>query len=260
MAQHYTIHSATTGVKIESQGKQVVATKGAALKATDQLIIPNNGVVEVFNSLDKRIYRSLRPGKISVTKLMIEAREVASDNSKSVSAKMRFGKGSGAGNKNVYVEKGMVTRSLAMYDPASDGLEMDPATLAKYIRVKLLQPADTADLPIALTHGKTKEGGLSFRLENVLDYPVYFNILRLSPTATGDVAISELGQPDGTYVLLPHQVMQREHLAPLAADEAHILVLTPCKFDINSLLDEFGKQSAPGADLLNDLPAFIYTL
>lgn len=110
MAQNYTLHSATSGVKVLSAGKTADAKKGLQLKASDTFIIPEGGLVEVYNNTDKRIYKSLRPGKVSVTKLLIEARQVAADNSKNVSSRLTLGKNGTGSGKKAYVEKGMVTR------------------------------------------------------------------------------------------------------------------------------------------------------
>lgn len=109
LAQNYTLHSTSGGVKLERGDKTLEATKGMELKATDAFVIPEGGIVEVYNSFDKRIYKSLRPGRISVTKLLIEARQVAADNSKSVGSRLNLGK-NGTGGKQAYTEKGMVTR------------------------------------------------------------------------------------------------------------------------------------------------------
>ena len=111
-AQHYTLHSATKGVTVESGGRTVAATEGMPLKATDCLNIPEGGHAEILNSLDKRIYSSVRPGKVSVTKLLIEARQSATDKLATVSNKIKLKRNSTAPGKRVYVEKGMVSRTL----------------------------------------------------------------------------------------------------------------------------------------------------
>lgn len=114
-AQNYTLHSTTPAVKVVSAGKTADAKKGMKVKGTDVLVIPDGGVVEVYNEFDKRIYRSLRPGKVSVTKLLIEARQVAADNSKNVGNRLNLGK-NGSGGKQAYAEKGMVTREFCEAD------------------------------------------------------------------------------------------------------------------------------------------------
>ena len=111
---HYTLHSVSGDVKVESGGKTVAAAKGMTVKAIDYIIIPKGGKVEILNDLDKRIYTSITPGRISVTRLMIDARGAASANAKNVASRMNLGRKSTNDSKNVYVEKGMVRRSLAV--------------------------------------------------------------------------------------------------------------------------------------------------
>ncbi len=57
---HYSLHSVSGNVKIDSNGKQTPAAKGMTLKASDYLIIPEGGKVEIYNDLDKGIYASTK--------------------------------------------------------------------------------------------------------------------------------------------------------------------------------------------------------
>lgn len=262
MAQHYSIHSFTDGVKLESAGKTLAVTKGMNVKATDCLLIPQGGEVQIYNSLDKRIYKSLRPGKVSITKLLIEARDVAADNSKNVASRLNMGKTGKTSNKNVYVEKGMVTRSLAKYDPSAGGKEIDTKTLASALAFSIKSQNSNLDtVPLIFTHQHVGEDGLKFDLHNTLDFPVYFNIIRALETANGySVEISPLGQPDGTYVLLPKQTISRSQLIGLPAIESHYIIMTTCKFDINELLDETEKALLLSNTSDSSLPFFIKKL
>lgn len=252
VSAHYTIHSLTKGVKVESGGAQKAAAKGMTLKATDYVIIPAGGEVEIHNALDKRIYRSTGTGKISVTRLMIEARKAAADNGKSVASRLRFGKkGSSDNSSRVYVEKGMVRRSLATYDPEAENIQMDSRTLGRYLARRLRSAAglDATGMPVSLTHGKIDGSGLYFRAVNNIEFPVYFNILKIGNNGSNpapEVGISPLGQPDGSYVLLPGQAMTRENFADLPEGESHIIVMTHCRYDIDEVMDEIGKAMAEG--------------
>jgi len=126
IAQHYTLHSATKGVTVNSGGKSVAATKGMQLKSTDYLIIPEGGTAEILNSVDKRIYKSVRPGKVSVTKLIIEARQSAADKLATVSGKINIGRERRLSGKRVYDEKGMVIRAVSV---AGEPAECPDSTL-----------------------------------------------------------------------------------------------------------------------------------
>lgn len=117
---HYTLHTVSGDVKVESGGKVVAATKGQTVKATDYVIIPQGGKVEILNDLDKRIYTSIKPGKISVTKLMIEARGLASDNGANVASRMNIAGVPKKGKEKVFDGKGMVRRTQLVYDPNAE--------------------------------------------------------------------------------------------------------------------------------------------
>lgn len=259
---HYTIHSVSGDVKVESAGKTAVATKGMQVKPTDNLVIPQGGKVEILNDLDKRIYTSIKPGKFSVTRLMIDARGVASDNAANVARNMRFGKKEQKGEGNVYVEKGMVRRSLAAYDPEGDGVEMDAATLGHFIAMNILadKVSDEEEAPADVKSGKLSGGGLGFRVENNGTFPIYFNVLKITRDGNITPAISELGQPAGSYVLLPRQSMAREHYPSIPSGEEHLMIMTNCQYDIDRVTEEIEKALADNSLLpLPDttLPVFI---
>jgi len=120
IAQHYTLHSATKGVIVNAGGKSVAAAKGMQLKSTDYLVIPEGGSAEILNSLDKRIYTSVRPGKVSVTKLIIEARQSAADKLATVGGKINIGRKGSVSGKRVYEEKGMVIRAISVTGEESE--------------------------------------------------------------------------------------------------------------------------------------------
>lgn len=124
VGQNYVLHSATKGVKIESGKKTVRAVIGMSLKATDNIIIPKEGSASVLNKSDKRIYTSVRPGKLSVTKLMIEARNSATDKISGLTKKINIGRKGGTSGKRVHEEKGMVNRNCDVY--TGDSIQPGP--------------------------------------------------------------------------------------------------------------------------------------
>ncbi len=261
----YTVHNVTGQVTIESRGKTVAATKGLQVNASDLINIPAGAEVEIYNELDKRIYTSVKSGRFTVTRLMIDARGVASDNSANVASRMRFGaKDKGDEQRRVYVEKGMVRRSLAVYDPEGEGVQMDAVTLGRFLAARLRSNglADVAAPPVKVEHSGSEETGLTFRVENTLDFPVYFNIIRLKGSGNGDVEISPVGQPAGSYVLLPRQSLSREHFSPLGPGEKHVLVMTHCQYDIDEVIEEMAKAAgtAPRSNDGEALPVYTVTL
>lgn len=259
---HYTVHDVVGNVTVESGGKSVTLTKGMTLKATDQIVIPAGGKVEILNTVDKRIYSSIKAGKTSVTRLLIDARGVASDNSANVASRMQLGRKEQKGDQKVYVEKGMVRRSLAVYDPEGDGMELDASTLgaclAGLIKGGKLVSGDEA--PVRLNSERLRDGGLGFKVENTLSFPVYFNIIRLKED--GELEISPLGQPAGSYVLLPRQTMSREHFPAIPEGEKQLIIMANCQYDIDRVIEEAQKALSNGtsSDGTGDLPVFVTTL
>ncbi len=262
---HYSLFTVVGDVQVESGGKTVKATKGQAVKATDLIIIPQGGKVEILNDLDKRVYTSIKPGKISVTKLMIEARGVAADNGANVAARMNLGRKTQKGAEKVYVEKGMVRRSLATYDPEGEQMEMDAETLGRYVasRISAGTLSSGEDAPVPVESKRLSEGGLSFKMENTLQFPIYFNIIKITKGSKDDVNISPLGQPAGSYVVLPQQTLSREHFPMLDENEEQILIMTNCQYDVDKVIEEIVKAlNAPDLSTGNDssLPVYIHKI
>ena len=267
---HYLIHSATEGVKIENTGGVKMAEKGTEVKANEYLLIPEGGEVEIYNDLDKNIYKSTGFGKISVTRLMIDAKKTASDNSKNVAARLRFAKNKGTEDEGarIYVEKGMVRRSLAVFDPEAENLQVDSKTLASRIAKYLNSPDSAAinDVAVQVSNGSIDTTGVFFRIVNTLDFPIYFNVLKFDSTPESNqrkVEISKLGQPDGSYVLLPGQAITRECFSAIPEDERHLLVITHFRYDLDEVVDETGnalKDVSEQETSTSSLPIFIKNL
>ena len=265
ISAHYTVYDVSDGVIVERGSQSLKATKGIELKASDLVSIPQGGHIEVYNELDKQIYRSVKSGKISVNKLMIEARGLAANNRANVGGRLNFGKKGGQdSDTRIYSETGMVRRSLAAYDPDGDGVQMDSKTLGRWLARKVragLAP-DSASVPVSVKHERISEGGMKFHVENSLQYPIYFNIIKLDASKR-QPAVSPLGQPAGSYVLLPRQTMAREHFDSVPADEAHILIMTPCQYDLDAVIEEMGKSLQDDSDMLkadSSLPIHIVVI
>lgn len=256
-AQDYTVHSVSKGVQVERRGQTEALTQGMGLSANDIVIVPNGGSVSILEKRTNDIYTSVSPGRQSVAGLKIGAKRSASSNVSTLisGASGRFMGGTSSGT--VYKEKGMINRSLAVYDPDGDNVEMASGTLANYIASGILNRRSDG-VPIPLKFGANEAGGLYFRIENTLDYPVYFNVLNVSRKG---VEISPLGQPNGTYVVLPKQSLQREHLASLAEEDTHIIILTPCQFDLDAVVEEANGILRKGvAEPTEDISACIQFL
>lgn len=262
----YSIHSVSQGVMIESAGKQSHAIAGMTVKPSDHIIIPKGGKVDIYNDLDKRIYSSVSEGKITVTRLMIDARSVASDNRANVTSHLRFGKKNESSDQRLYVEKGMVKRSLGIFDPEGEKIVADPSLIAKFIASRLSNGNDQLhdSLPIPAEHSVPAEGGMTFNVRNTIGFPVYFNVVKISrKDGKSTVRISEVGQPTGIYVLLPDQTMGRGHFSSVPEDELHMMVMTHCQFDIDEMIEELEKiLKNPVADSssYSSLPIYLMRL
>lgn len=262
----YSLHSVSKGVLIESAGKQSPATEGMTVKPSDHLIIPKGCKVEIYNDLDKRIYASVKEGKISVTRLMIDARSSAADNRGNVTSSLRFGKKNETSGQRLYVEKGMVKRSLGILDPEGEKIVADPSLIAKFIAARLTNGNDQLhdSLPIPAEHTVPSEGGMTFNVRNTIGFPVYFNVVKVSRKGNKPIVrISEVGQPAGIYVLLPDQTLGRGHFTSVPEDEMHIMVMTHCQFDIDEMIEELEKTlKDPSSDNISysSLPIYLMRL
>lgn len=258
---HYSIHSSSPGVFVESGGKSVEAKKGMVLKANDYLVIPSGSTVEIYNDLDKSIYKSVDNGKVSVTRLMIDAKKAAGDNRKNVASRLQLAKNSNAEGEKIYVEKGMVRRSLAVFDPEADNLQVDSKSLAHQI-VNFLEKSDqipTTSIPVEVSQGPIDSVGVYFKVVNTMDSPVYFNVLKIYESPDSDnrkVEISSMGQPDGSYVLLPGQALTRENFSKLPSGEKHLLVVTHVRYDLDEVVDETGNLLNSSQDNLEETIEF----
>lgn len=237
----YIVRGVTGNVKLISGDKSTELKEGMKISPSDVIDIPEGGSLDVFNELDNKIYTSVKTGQLSVIRLMLDAQQKASDNRGNVHDQMSVGKG-GATVGRVYMEKGMVKRSQAAFGHDSENVDVDPKTLARYVASVVyrgdLNPRNT--LPVKVEHYNSPESGVGFRLVNTADFPVYFNVLRISGVDAPVLEVSELGQPDGCYVVIPGQSLSREQFAGSPADVRHVLIVSHCRYDIKEVVDIIG--------------------
>ena len=98
-------------------------------------------------------------------------------------------------------------------------------------------------------------------VENTLDFPVYFNVLKVNGQ-TGGIEISELGQPSGNYVLRQNQSLSREQFSGLDRNCSQFLIMTHCFFDIDELVENIEKLMSSGTNPVPDadLPVYVHAL
>lgn len=237
----YIVHGVSGGVKIETGGKTVEVTKGMKVNPSDIIDIPAGGKLEIFNELDGKVYTSVKNGKLSVIRLMIDAKQKASDNSAAVRDQLNIGKG-GNNTPRVYMEKGMVKRSGGAFGKDPENVDVDPRTLARYVASAVYTGRldSRVELPVRIEHERGDSVGIRFKVVNERDFPVYFNILKITGTESPILEVSELGQPTGCYVVLPGQSLSREQFECPSKFTRHVLILSHARYDIGEVIDVIG--------------------
>lgn len=236
----YSVLNVSGNVKIKKGMNFQPLAKGSPLTAGDVLELAEGASVEIFNSTNSQSYTCDKPGVTSVSGIMIRATTLASDKGKSIRDNLNFSRSSASGTGHVYVESGMVKRSMATYDPEAKNIEVDPKTLSRYVINALRNPSSmtNSECPTTFSHDTNPDGGLGFSIGNTLKTPVYFNVIKVAEDSIASISISELGQPSGSYVLLPSQTISREQLSPMKTGERHILIMTHFNFDVDKLIEQ----------------------
>ncbi|MDE6126742.1 MAG: hypothetical protein K2G30_07290 [Muribaculaceae bacterium] len=263
----YTVHEVSGPVKIAGSGSTRAAEKGMAVKGSDNVIVADGGEIQILHKPMRKIYVWNTPGTISVSSLMINARNMAADNSEAFNKFTTFSKRDKSEGQTVYSTVGRTTRSMAKFDPDARDMQVDAASLAAIVSPRLLGGGFAEEeCPVSFTRETDgRLGGATFTMANTLSYPVYFNILKINTSgAAPKVEISELGQPTGNYVVRPGQTLMRGQQSGLAEGDRHVVVMTQCFFDIDKLLEAIDarlagskQEPAPGAERL---PVFVGTL
>lgn len=259
---HYSIHSLEGDVKIKHGSSEVQATGGMKITAADLIVIGRGAKVAILDSSDSKIYESSTPGQYTATNIVFQARKLATSNTRKLNRNLQIGN-SGGKETTVYVEKGKVTRALEVYDPAGDSLQLDMCTLASFVVSKLRNPAKINDtpFPISVNHSRSGADALQISLENTLGFPVYFNIIKVgSKDGKPAVSLSELGQPVGSYVLLPNQILSREQSLGLNTADTHILIMAHYYFEVDALIESISKAMLQNAPKTGDLPVYLVKL
>lgn len=253
---HYSVKKVSGHVQLKSGATTVAATPGMQIKAADLIIIGSDSSIDILDSIDSQIYTANTPGQVTVTRIMFDAKKKARSNAGTVHDKIRMGKSADHGDGVVFVDKGKVTRALASYDPEAGDVQVDVDMLSRKIYGVLSGSLDEIaglETSVVVRDKRTDNNGLRFMVENTLSFPVYFNLLKLSGDGRGAIAVSELGQPVGSYVLQPDQSIAREQNTGIDAGERHLLIMTNYYFEIDELLTKINELISAGAEV--DSPA-----
>lgn len=237
----YTVEDVSGNVTIRKGGHQTAVSKGMSLTPMDELTLAPGACVKIYNKSEAKSYTWTKEGMSTVQTIRIEAGKAAESIGQRLGNLPNTFVRPMSGNQGyVYVESGMVKRSMASYDPAAQNIEVDPEQMADYIIAELLSgdSGEHGGVPTTFSHERNDAGGLIFSIENTLQNPIYFNVIKVD--SENKVQISEIGQPSGSYVLLPSQTLSRGQLSALA--DKHILVMAHFNFDIDKLIENVEEK------------------
>ena len=255
----YTVHSFSGNVTVRHDGHVVSPEKGMKLASGDEFNIGSGAWVEIYNAATKEIYKSTGQGKFTVMNIMLGAKKKSRNTVGAVNDRWSLAKKSDKGSTRLYTE-GLVKRSMTVFDPEAENMEVEPYQLALHIFNTFTNPTENGkrSFPTEVTSTRLDGNGLNFSVTNQLAHPIYMNLVKINETALESIELSELGQPMGCYVLLPGQTISRGQLEGLKPGESHLLILTYCRFDIDNLIDETNKllMTPPTDEPEASLPVF----
>lgn len=231
-AAQYSIYSFAGDVQVKHAGKVVSAANDLKITTADRIIVGANSSVQILNGRDSRIYACTTPGEHTLSGIMLDAE--SETNSSTLHRRLSMAKGE-AQEGTMYVEKGKVTRALAVFDPEARGVQTDPDALARFIASTLKAGEyKPGAFPAEFVNA---DGAFGFSFANTGNEPLYINVIKVNPDDAASVDISELGQPVGSYVILPGQTIARTQPKSPAGDQKHILIATHYYCSIDDLVE-----------------------
>lgn len=245
-ADAFIVNSVTGNVKISSGGKISAAVKGDTLSKNDKISIPAGGLIKIFDETTSKEYTSVANGNMTVGELIAKSAENAKNNAAQINAIVNFPgqREKVAVGSRVHREKGMVTRSLNLFDEEGAAIEISPEALAQLIAYTVYFGKETCDsilrftaFPNNYTQPYDSMNEFGFRLNNPLETPLYFNVLQFSGIVERKAEISSLGQPGGCYILPPGHTMWRTRNDEVPYGEKHVVVACHYSFDIDPLIE-----------------------
>lgn len=255
----YSIKSITGRAQLLKHGNITELTAGMILEPNDQVMIENDAVLVIYNSADSKLYTINTPGLERVARLIFKARKKAESNASAVNNELNLTRDKQLQGV-IFVEKGKVTRSLAAFDPEAQDRQMDADALSRRLYTLLRDSIDSQSGAEAFALSRRIDpDGLSFMVENTLEHPIYFNVFKIS-AENGSVSISELGQPVGSYAILPTQFLAREQTAGLNPAELHIMIITDFYFDIDEVLSNLNALIDAKQEVVSNSNIRLYLL
>lgn len=245
-ANAYIVNSVTGNVKISSPGKIYKAVKGDTISQQDRLMIPAGGLIKILDEKSGIEYTSVSTGTMTVEKLIKESAQNAQDNAAQINSIVNFPayREKAVAGSRVHREKGVVTRSLNLFDEDGAAIEISPEALAQLIAYTVYFGKETCDSTLLFSaiqndyaRNKNQTDEFGFKLGNPQKTPIYFNVLQFSGIIDRKAEISSLGQPGGFYILPSGHTMWRTHNAKIPFGQKHVVVACHYSFDIDALID-----------------------
>ena len=261
-ANPYYVVSAVKGtVKISSGNQISTATNGTKVSKTDIVSIPEGGMIKIIDKENNKEYQSISTGNMTVENLISASLKKASDNTSQLHSIMNFPSSRKKVTASyVHRDRGMITRSLFLFDEEGASIEIPSQDLARLVSYAAYFGKETSDTTLIYTSfvdkpipydGHIHESG--FRLHNPMETPVYFNVLKISGIIDRQVEISPLGQPGGSYILPPGHAMWRTMDRNLPYGEKHVVVACHYSFDIDALIEAL-ETIINDTNLITDFP------
>lgn len=247
----FVVRSVKGNVTVVKGGQNVALKNGMSVSPADKVNIPGGGKLEVMNDINHSIYTSTKEGTFTISRMMLDAKVESDSKFSTINSRLKVGGEGSDKNQRVYVEQGMVKRSLSEYDPEASALSIDPITLARCIKERGTALSANANEGVIKAE-RGDEGSLTVEIRNTESFPIYFNIISLN--SDHQYSLSSIGQPAGSYILLPRQTIMRNHPEGTDASAKQLLVIANCGFDVDSLIEELNKQAEHNPDPLPEFP------
>lgn len=203
----YTVHDVKGNVMLVSNGKNVPLKKGMSLSPSDMIEIPQNASLEIFNDLDSEVYTSVKSGRNSVMRIMLDAKQKASDNSASVNDQLSLGNKGGGDTPRIYVEKGMVKRAINNFTTENLSNDGDASILAS----RLYKVIDRVPGMVGIAFVSKTD---TLTINNGVRYPM-MSVSKLHQALAVADALSKRGETLDTTLYIPVTDLDKNTWSPM---------------------------------------------
>ncbi len=222
----------------DGSGTSKEAKQRATVKNSDILMIPKGGNIEILNSDNRRIFSSIKEGKMTVQELIDNANKDA----KAITKRTNDGLGSAMADnakvkRNSFAKKGVSVHTANAIIHAPIDLP-DGVSYLSYLRSMKngKDYDDEHDLILIRRNVDHDDETFNFAVFNTLDQPLYFNII----DQTTDREL-ELYFQDNPIAIPKTQTIVEEYRYLVPDEEVgHILIASDHDFtesDIKKLMD-----------------------